>query len=221
MDDPGLPLGQTERALADLGRVHRWVGNTALWRQLGPVLLRGGRRQRLVDVGTGDGRVAVEVESRAEHLGVALDSIGVDRKLAHLALGRRRHPELKAVVADARALPFADGAVDITTSSYFHHHFDQLEGGRVLAEMRRVAGRAVVVADIRRSALGGMLGRLVLGLLRLGPVASHDGRVSLDQGWTEREVQGTVPANAIVELRRRWPFRWSLELRPEGQPPRP
>jgi SAM-dependent methyltransferase len=219
MDDPSLPLGQAERALDDLGRVHRWVGNAALWRQLVPVLLRGGRCQRLIDVGTGNGGLAAEARSRAEHLGVSLSTIGVDRKLGHLVLGRRRHPELLAVVADARALPFADGAVDVTASSYFQHHFDRPDGGRVLAEMRRVARRAVVVADIRRSTVGGVLGRVVMGLLRLGPVASYDGRVSLDQSWTEEEVRSTVPAHAIVELRRRWPFRWSLELRPGCEPP--
>lgn len=221
MDDPGLPLGQAERALADLGRVHRWIGNAALWRQLAPVLLRGGRCQRLLDVGTGNGNVALEAAARAEHLGIRLRVIGVDRKLAHLILGRCSHTGLRAVVAEARDLPFADGAVDVAISSYFQHHFDQAGGSRVLAEMRRVASRAAVVSDIRRSTLGGILGRVVLGLLRLGPVAAYDGRVSLDQSWTEREVRRTVPAQAIVELRRRWPFRWTLELRPGvGDAPR-
>ena len=58
MDDPSLPWEETERALRELGRVHRWVGNGALWRHLTPWLRRGNARQRLLDVGTGSGEVA-------------------------------------------------------------------------------------------------------------------------------------------------------------------
>ena len=100
----------------------------------------------------------------------------------------------------------------------FHHHFDAADGRRVLAEMQRVAQRAVIVSDLRRSRLGGHLGRLVLALLRMGPITAVDGRLSLDQAWTRKQVRRSVPATAIVALRRRWPFRWVLELRGAGDP---
>ncbi len=214
MDDPALPLADTERALRELGRFHRWVGNGGLWRQLLPLLARGPRRQRLLDVGTGDGQVADTAFRCAAARGVAVQVVGLDRKLAHLAIGRRRGFDQLRVVGDALALPFRAGAVDVSISSLFQHHFDHADGNRVLAEMGRVARRAAVVVDIRRSRLGSVLGRLVLALLRMGPVTAHDGRVSLDQSWTLDEVRASAPAGAIVALRRRWPFRWVLELTP-------
>jgi SAM-dependent methyltransferase len=217
MDDPKLPLPETERALRELGRVHRWVGNGGLWRQLLPVLARGPRGQRLLDVGTGDGQVAAAARRRAATRGVALRVVGLDRKLTHLTIGRRHGFDQLRVVGDALALPFRDGAVDVAISSFFQHHFDRTAGRKVLDEMRRVAGRAAIVVDIRRSRLGGALGRLVLTLLRMGPVTAHDGRVSLDQGWTLADVRACAPAGAVVALRRRWPFRWALELAPGGE----
>ena len=146
-------------------------------------------------------------------------AIGVDRKLAHLTLGRESGNRQLRVVADARALPFADGAVTASFSTLFQHHFDPSEGRRVLAEMRRVSQRGAIVIDLRRSRLGGLLGRLVLGLLRVGPVARYDGAVSLAQGWSLAEVRQAVPSAAIRSLTACWPFRWALELRPAPSEP--
>jgi ubiquinone/menaquinone biosynthesis C-methylase UbiE len=213
MDDPSLPVPEAERALEELDRLHRWVGNGALWRQLVPRLRDGPGRQRLLDVGTGNGRVAAEARRRASALGVDLVVVGLDRKLSHLAIGRRQGVSQMRVVGDGLELPFRDGAVDVTVSSHFQHHFTHRPGSRVLAEMRRVAERAAIVVDIRRSRLGSLLGRVVLLLLRMGPVTAYDGRLSLDQAWTMTEVRRAVPTDALVELRRCWPFRWALELR--------
>jgi len=216
MDDPALGWAETEQALRELGRVHRWVGNGALWRQLMPALDGGGRRQRLLDVGTGNGEVAAEATRRAARRGIELRAIGLDRKLTHLTIGRRYGHRQLRIVGDALALPLRNGAVDISTSSLFQHHFDEPSGRQVLAEMYRVAERAVVVTDLRRSWLGGWLGRLVLRLLWMGPISSYDGRISLDQAWTLPEVERNLPPAASARLYRRWPFRWVLELRAGG-----
>jgi len=215
MDDPGLELDATEGALRDIEKVHRWVGNRALWRLLLPVLAEAGRSQRVLDVGTGNGVVAAQAIDRAQRRDIKISAIGLDRKLAHLILGRDRGHRQLRVVGDALALPFADGAFDASFSTFFQHHFLPDDGARALAEMRRVSSRAAIVVDIRRSRIGGLLGRLVLTLLRVGAVASYDGRVSLDQGWSMNEVQGATPAGAIRSLARRWPFRWALEMAPE------
>jgi SAM-dependent methyltransferase len=215
MDDPALPVADAERALADLARVHRWVGNHALWRQLLPLLRRGPARQRLLDVGAGNGVVALEARRRAARCGVALRVVGLDLKLTHLVIARGQSSALALVVGDALALPFRDGAVDVSISTYFHHHFDDDDGNRLLAEMRRVVSRAAVIVDIRRSRLGSLFGRAVLKLLRLGPVAGYDGPVSLDQGWTTAELRACLPQTTTYLLHRRWPFRWSLELTAE------
>jgi len=216
MDDPGLALEPTERALRDIEKVHRWMGNGALWHLLLPALATGPRRQLVLDVGTGNGAVAAEARRRAARRGIELSSIGLDRKLSHLTLGRSHGHRQLRVVGDAAALPFADGAVEASFSTLFQHHFLPgalpEAGAQVLAEMRRVSRRAAIVVDIRRSRLGGLLGRLVLAMLRVGPVASHDGRLSLDQSWTLDDVRSAAPAAATRSLRRCWPHRWALDL---------
>jgi ubiquinone/menaquinone biosynthesis C-methylase UbiE len=210
MDDPDLPPEAAERALEDLSRTHRLAGHGALRRALRPRL--DGARRRLVDLGTGSGEVAAHLAAATRRRGTELCVVGVDRHLRHLVIGRRQgFPQLR-VVADARALPLADGAADWSCSTLFFHHFEAPDNRRILDEMRRVARQGAVVVDLRRSWLGRWLTRLLLRLLPMGPVARYDGRLSVEQAWDLEAVRSLVTADELVELAPRWPFRFSLVL---------
>ena len=211
MDDPALGLDETERALTDLDRVTRWSGG--LLPALGALerrLAGGPRRQSLLDLGTGSGLVPSRLAAAAARSGVDLLNVGCDRKLSHLVHGRRRGHRQLRVVASVEALPFADGAFDWSLSTLLLHHFDRPVSLRVLAEMRRVARAGAVVVDLRRSRLARLLFRPLAALLGMGPVARYDGLVSLAQAWTEAEVERLTAGLPVVELRRRFPFRFSL-----------
>ncbi len=222
MDRPDLDWRQTVRALGDLERVTRWAGGLLVARRtLVPRIAGGARRQSLLDLGTGSGQVPAAIARVAARRGVTLRLVGCDRKLSHLLYGRRRGHRQLRVVAAVEALPFADGAFDWSLSTLLLHHFDHATNGRVLAEMRRVARRGAVVVDLRRSRLAATLFRPLARLLAMGPVARYDGRVSLTQAWTTAEVGELCAGLPVRELRRRFPFRFSLVLDPPtGEPAR-
>ncbi len=212
MDRADLPAAAAERALLDIARVHRLTGIGAVRRALLPRLAPG--RQALLDLGTGGGHVPEWLARDARRRGVEVAVVGIDRKLAHLVAGRRFGTRQARVVADATALPFRDAAFDASLSTLFFHHFEAADNRRVLAEMRRVVRRAAVVVDLRRSAVARAAARLVLGALRLGPVARHDGRLSVEQAWSLAEVRHLLDGEEVEEVARRWPFRFSLVLAP-------
>lgn len=215
MDDPGLGLAETERALADLDRVTRWsAGLLSVRRAVSPRLAAGPRRQHLLDLGTGSGLIPAALGAAAARDGIGLSVVGCDRKLSHLLYGRRRGRGQLCVVATAERLPFADGAFDWSLSTLLLHHFDGAANRRVLAEMRRVARAGAVVVDLCRSRLARLLFRPLAAALGLGPVARYDGLVSLAQAWTLAEVGQLAADLPVVELERRFPFRFSLVLAP-------
>lgn len=215
MDDPALGLPETERALGDLDRVTRWAGGLLpATRTLLRRLSAGPRRQTLLDLGTGSGLVPARLAAAARRRGVRLLVVGCDRKLSHLLYGRRRGHRQLRVVARADALPLADGAVDWSLSTLLMHHFDHSRSRRVLNEMRRVARAGAVVIDLRRSRLAALLFRPLAALLRMGPVARYDGLVSLAQAWSKEEIARLANGLPVVELERRFPFRFSLVLEP-------
>lgn len=207
-------MPETEMALADLDRVNgKLFGYGASCRSLAPRIARGPRCQVLIDVGTGSGKVSRRLRQRALREGVRLRVIGVDRKLSHLLYGRRKgSPDLR-VVADAEALPFRAAAVDWSFSNLLFHHFDVRQNLQILEEMRRVARLGVAIVDLRRALCARALIRLLLPLLRVGRVASYDGRLSTDQAWCLGQVRQLTADLPVAELRRRFPFRFSLILK--------
>lgn len=211
LDRPGLSYERVERALDGLSRVNRWLfGYPALPRTLLPRLAAGPRRQRLADLGTGSGEATARLARAAAGRGIELTVVGIDRKLAHLVVGRSAGHRQLRVVADAAALPLADGACDWTASSLFFHHFDAAGNRRVLAEMRRVARRGAAVVDLRRHRLAGWLARRLIPLLGVCPITRHDGAVSAARSWTLPALRRLTAGLPVAELRRRFPFRFSL-----------
>jgi len=213
MDATGLLLPATERALSDLDRVNRALfGLGASQRTLLPRLLGGPVSQALIDVGTGSGDVSDRLAHAAARHGIELRVIGVDRKLSHLLFGRLRGRLRLSVVAAAGALPFRQSSVDWSFSNLFFHHFTKRQNRHILDEMQRVARRGSAVVDLRRTYFARVLSRVCLPLLLVGPVARYDGRMSTDQAWRWDDLISLTTEHPVIELRRRFPFRFSLVL---------
>jgi ubiquinone/menaquinone biosynthesis C-methylase UbiE len=114
----------------------------------------------VVDVGTGTGRVARMLLSRARHI------IGVEPQEAMLAVARARladaardaraWAEVELHRASAHALPVADGVADLAIAGWVFGHFRHWmperwreDVARALAEMNRVVrpGGAIVIVE--------------------------------------------------------------------------
>lgn len=219
LDTSSLSVHQSGRALRDLARVNFFLlSRLPVLRTVLPrVLARAtGDRQVLVDLGTGLGDIPAALGRAAGRRGVVLSLVGVDRKLSHLVLGRRLWPDQLRVVADAQALPFAGASVDWCLSTLFFHHFDATANRKILDEMRRIAGQAAVVVDLRRSRLTSWLVRLFLPVLGVGRVAWHDGIESARRSYTPLEVTELLQLGVRYELRRGFPLRFVLVLPPKS-----
>jgi SAM-dependent methyltransferase len=108
----------------------------------------------LLDVGCGTGRVTAGLAERP------LRVFGLDRSPAMLAVMRRCHPGIPAILGDAHRLPLRTGAVDLTlllTTLEF------LEDPRAaLAEVVRVSRRGMLLVVLNRWSTGGLSRRIGL-----------------------------------------------------------
>lgn len=114
--DPGPARGPTPESVWALGDYHRFATAT-VW-PLGALLVRAcglGPGDRVLDVAAGTGNTAL----RAAEAGARV--VASDVTAENFEAGRReasaRAVEVEWVEADARALPFEDGAFDAVTSS--------------------------------------------------------------------------------------------------------
>jgi SAM-dependent methyltransferase len=208
LDDPAVPPGVRERALSDVVRSNTLLGGAhAFLAAVREVLPRSGGTLSLLDVGTGLADLPRRTARPARRRGLTLTTIGCDAAESLLHADRER---LSAVVcANALVLPFESGSVDVVTCSQLLHHFTRADAVRLVREMRRVARRAVIVSDLRRSwiAMAGFW--LVSFPLGFHAVTRHDGVWSVLRGFTPDELASIVgeATGHAPRVRRRPGFR--------------
>ena len=120
------------------GLHHRWRSRAADLAGVGP-------GDRVLDVATGTGDLAIELAGRVAPGGGV---VGTDFSEKMLELARAKAPALRFEWGNALQLPYADGEFAAATVGFGARNFDDLERG--LAEMARVVrpGGRVVVLEI-------------------------------------------------------------------------
>jgi SAM-dependent methyltransferase len=78
--------------------------------------------KRTLDLGCGEGRLSRDLQALGHQV------VGVDASPTMLAAGREADPEIETHLADASALPFADGAFDCSIAFMSLQDVEDLEG---------------------------------------------------------------------------------------------
>ncbi len=113
------------------------------WRRRAVDLAGVGPGDRVLDVATGTGDLAIEL---AKRVGPSGEVIGSDFSEGMLALARKKAPELRFEWGNALELPYADGEFDAATVGFGARNFSDLDRG--LAELTRVVrpgGRVLIL----------------------------------------------------------------------------
>jgi SAM-dependent methyltransferase len=205
LDDPCAEPAQVCESLRNIARSNRWFGGAAAVRfglreALTPDPRIPGSRDSLtfLDVGTGLGDLPRMAERWARERGITLRPIGVER---HTTAARLAHREgLAVLVGEGSVLPIRDRGVDLVLLSQVAHHFAPDAIVRLIRECTRVASRAVILADLRRSELAAVGFRLVGHALRFDTDTLRDGVTSLRRGFTADSLAGLL-ARAGVSAR--------------------
>jgi len=211
---------QLAQNLDDLATIKRWLGyDTALQRTLRPLLgTLSGQEAVLVDVAAGGADPAAGLSLLAAEAGVSLRTVAIDLhpQVTAEARSRTRGVEGVAIVrADGLRLPLATASADVALCSFTLHHLAWGQALTLLGEMRRVARRGLILADLARSRLAYSGAWLLFRLW--GPrhrLSRHDGLLSIRRAYTLREVERLAAEAALEEPRlRRRPF-WFMLLAP-------
>ncbi len=103
------------------------------------------------------------------------------------------------IVGDALALPFHDASFDLVGCSLFLHHLELGEIRRFVAEALRVCRIAVVLNDLRRSALHLALVSAAMPFTR-SRITRHDGPMSIRRSYTMSEMRELLAASGAAQI---------------------
>jgi demethylmenaquinone methyltransferase/2-methoxy-6-polyprenyl-1,4-benzoquinol methylase len=152
-DASGGTLGEAEvRAMFDriagvYDRMNRLMtaGMDQRWRARAVALAAVGPGDRVLDVATGTGDLALELARRVRPGG---EVVAFDFSPAMLARARAKDPTIRWELGNALALPYGDASFAAATVGFGARNFEDLERG--LSEMTRVVrpGGRVVVLEI-------------------------------------------------------------------------
>ena len=157
---------------------------------------------RVLDVGTGSGRLAI----RLAKLNPELEIVGIDLsdsmlKLAERNAAREGVSTVKFLKADAKCLPFETNSVDMVISHQFLHQL--ADPGIALREINRVARRdgAILVRDVRRLPEPFMSLMLPIWVCRYSPRLRALATDSFRAGLTSADLRRCVTEAGIERAR--------------------
>ncbi len=206
LDAEHLDLLELRRNLREMAMLNRLPGGIGASVRAVERLLGDQNEATVLDVGTGSGDFVRRLRRRRHVEVIASDLRPEVLEIAARNLAGTNHVSL--LRADARALPLADGEVDIAHASLLIHHFDPDDAVTALTEMRRVSRLGVVINDLRRGLIPfAMTAAAVLALSR-GAYTRHDGVLSARRAYTLAELD-TLAARAglsrVSSSARIWP----------------
>jgi ubiquinone/menaquinone biosynthesis C-methylase UbiE len=211
LDDPHADPIAVRNQLRDIARLNSLFGGTrAVVDALEPLFRQTCNGQHatchgpwtLLDVGAGSGDIARAAVTAARRHGIDLRPVGLELNptaaRAALAAG------VPTLIADGNQLPIGPRAVDVIVASQVLHHLPRRVAVQWMGRFDRMARRAVVLADLRRSrvAIAGIwLASFPLGM---SGVTRHDAVVSLRRGYTRAEFSEMLReagVNAVARYR--------------------
>jgi 2-polyprenyl-3-methyl-5-hydroxy-6-metoxy-1,4-benzoquinol methylase len=219
MDDPNLPAGEHNAALAGLARINRWSGSARiLWPPLSRLARNLGGCVRVLDVATGAGDVPIRLVRQAGRHGLKVQFTGCDISPTALAYAQVAAAQA-GVKIDFRQVDLLKdglpGEFDVVVCSLFLHHLDHAFAVQVMRKMGQAARHLLLINDLARGRMGYLLAAAGARALTRSRVVHVDGPLSVRAAFTPAEALDLAKQAGLAgaTVARRWPCRFLLSWR--------
>ncbi len=217
LDQGAGTLDDVRENLREMWRANQTFGGIrALTRHLYPLLQKSlSEDLRVVDLGTGSGKFALELVAWASQQQIKLKVFPIDWAPRNLTIARENigvQPAITLLQADALALPFMPNQIDYFVSSLFVHHFEPDALIVLLRDLYQKARRGIVMSDLTRGTLPLMGFRAIQPIFARHYLTRHDGILSILRAYTPAELLSLAHAAGIDNARVYRDFPWRMTL---------
>ena len=198
LDDLEADPERVALSLRNIGRSNLWFGGrSAVSSALSRVLAKvpRGESLSLLDVGTGLGDLPRAAVAWGRRRGLQIRPFGLERHPAAARIAKAGG--LTTLIGCGGSLPLRSRGVDLVIVSQVAHHLEPEILEALLRECDRVARRAVIVSDLRRSRLAEAGFWIGARLLRFDSDTRIDGLRSIRRGFSAAELVRTLEQAGI------------------------
>jgi SAM-dependent methyltransferase len=196
---------------ADLQKVNAWMGHARIMSRMLERALGGDGPQSIVDLGSGDGTLLLKIARRMAPAWKPSRVVLVDRQPVVTSATRAAFEALSWRVDVAQMDVFGwlhrskTERFDVTIANLFLHHFEQPELSLLLREVAAQTRRVFLACEPSRRwrALAAIP---LLRVIGCNDVTLHDGRISVQAGFLDKELSEAWDGGG----------RWRLEERHAG-----
>ena len=221
MDDLNCHGQEVNQTLKELGIINRWLGgNHITVNGIGKILDAFDSFQQplsIADLGCGGGDMLNLVARWARKSGIAVKLYGIDANpniVEYARSNSQLFPEITYETMDIFSQEFQSQQYDIILCTLFTHHFNETQLVRLFKGMYHQTKLGVVINDLHRHWLAYWSIRLITGLFSQSVMVRNDAPISVQRGFTKRELLRIVDEASIgkFQISWGWAFRWQLIL---------
>jgi ubiquinone/menaquinone biosynthesis C-methylase UbiE len=206
LDDDSVSDEAAAESLGDLRLVNRWFGGVHTTADLLRRAMRaaGLASASVLEVAAGDGYSITRATAKLKDDNLAVEPHCLDRR----GLRGQAHCCERSIVGNALELDFPPDSFDFVSCGLFVHHLSPAQVITFVNGALRVARRALLINDLRRSPLHLALVYAGMPILR-SPISRFDSVASVRQAYTPLELHELMQQTEAeaFEIRTRYLFR--------------
>ncbi|MGB5943383.1 MAG: methyltransferase domain-containing protein [Leeuwenhoekiella sp.] len=223
MDNPDLDAKILRAALDEVTLVNQRLGGYSVTleglHRLFKAVPKG--EYTILDMGCGDGAMLRKMAAYCRKRRILAQFIGIDLNPKSLEIAREKSTEFSEITyrcQDIMTVRPADFECDIVTSTLTMHHFTDVQILQFMLHFEKLATIGIVINDLQRSRMALRLFRVFSRIFMKTKIARHDGKVSIQRAFTEKELRTYSEQLGFKKytIEWRWAFRylWIIHTAP-------
>jgi SAM-dependent methyltransferase len=215
MDEPNVPVHETQQALRELEIINRWLGGYAVILNALGQLEWNSKPVTIMDLGCGGGDLLRAIAKWAGKKQRVVNLIGVDWNPVMTDYARQHSKDFPNIHFETMSV-FDDRLMrlkaDVVMNSLFCHHFGNTELVMLIRRMNELASRAVIVNDIHRHWFAYYSIKAITAMFSRTFLVKYDAPLSVARSLTRKEWEDILAKAGIENYRLRWMWAWRWQL---------
>lgn len=218
MDDLNLSGPLLHQTLDGLSVINRFLGNTnATFKQVKSAIRKTEGPLKIIDLGCGGGDNLRAIATWCQQNNQPVQLVGIDGNAHILDYARSKNNSaifIEYQQADILDPNFQIPSCDLLISSHFIYHFSDEALTSFLKFNKKNISSKIIFSELRRSKLAYYLFKFGNIFLPFSKMVKEDGLKAIQRSFTQQELKKILTAADLGDfiIRRKWAFRWEIEI---------